>query len=231
MSLNPNAVELLLLDAGNTIVYLDHDAVGDLVGLTASAVQRAERPAKRHYAKLLRAGMSHADGWRIFIKSLLREAGAHGDLDEQVDVLRAAHERLNLWRRVPDDLPAHLERARLAGLRLGVISNSEGGVRDILNHVGVAHHFDLIVDSHEVGVCKPDPKIFEIALNHFGVNAHRALYAGDIVEVDVDGARNAGLQAALIDTLGHYETYDAAPRFEKTCQLIAVLLSKTNPAT
>lgn len=219
-------VRVLLLDAGNTVVYLDHAAVAEVAGLDAEQVARAERAAKVTYERLMRSGqIPHERGWFVFMHELLAGAGADGDLDRLVGAVRAEHDRLNLWRRISPGLTGALVRARQGGLRLGVVSNSEGGLARILAHVGVASHFEIMIDSAEVGFSKPDPRIFELAVRHYGVVPHEALYAGDIPDVDVEGARAAGLRAALIDTLDHYPDYAAAPRFRHTEELVDALLA------
>jgi putative hydrolase of the HAD superfamily len=83
------------------------------------------------------------------------------------------------------------------------VSNSEGQLETLLNEVGVLRVVDMVVDSGVVGVEKPDPRIFQFALDRFGIPAARALHLGDIYVTDVLGARGAGLRAALIDPFGH----------------------------
>jgi len=213
----------LLLDAGNTIVFLDHDAVADVLRLDAGAVARAEPVAKRRYEAALREGGSHTDGWRLFAGELARAAGAHGDVEGWVDALWAEHRHFNLWRRVPDDLPGALDRARDLGFRIGVVSNSEGKLPELFETVGLAGAFEVIIDSAIVGVRKPDPAIFAMALATLGCDAEQSWYAGDLPAVDVTGAKAAGLNAALIDPLGHYRGYDEAPRFHSVAALVEAL--------
>lgn len=214
----------LLLDAGNTIVYLDHDVVGDIVGLDADRLREAEGVAKRRYEERLQRSRNHEDGWRVFVGGLLESAGATGDIDAQVTRLRAIHDEKNLWRRVPSELPAALQRIRDAGWHVGIVSNSEGRLVEILETVGVLRFFDVVIDSGVVGVSKPDPRIFELALEALGVGPSSAIYAGDVPDVDVVGARAAGMDAVLIDTLDHYPDYVEAPRFQKTATFIDSLL-------
>lgn len=218
-------LDTLLLDAGNTVVYLDHDEVARLTGLDADALRRAEATAKRRYEELLREQGTHEDGWHVFMTALLDHAGARGDVSGKVRALRAAHDERNLWRRVPPGLRQALAEAGGRGWKLGIVSNSEGKLLDILREVGVAHLFDVVIDSGVVGVAKPDPRIFDLALSALGSSRDQAIYAGDVPEVDVEGARAAGIRAALIDTLDHYPGYTAAPRFRHTVELIGALLS------
>ncbi len=63
---------------------------------------------------------------------------------------------------------------------------------------------DFVVDSGAVGVEKPDPAIFRIALERAGVSAAEAMHVGDLFPVDVVGARRAGLEPVLLDPLGRY---------------------------
>ncbi len=214
----------LLLDAGNTIVFLDHGAVADVLGLATEAVAAAEPVAKRRYEAALREGGSHANGWRIFAGELARAAGASGTIDDAVDALWAEHQRFNLWRRVPDDFSDALERARGLGFRIGVVSNSEGKLPELFEAVGLTDAFEVIVDSAIVGVRKPDPAIFAIALDALDCNADASWYAGDLPDVDVVGSRAAGLNAALIDPLDHYRGYEDAPRFDSVAALVASLM-------
>jgi len=193
--------DALLLDAGNTLVFLDHQALAEGLEaegfrLDAAALRAAEPLAKRRYAALLQSGASHEDGWHLLMCVLLAEAGLpRAEVEEAARQARRVHDAFNLWRQVPTDLPAALDRARGAGLRLAVVSNSEGTLDALFARVGLAAYFELVVDSALEGVRKPDAEIFHRALRRLGVEPARALYAGDIPDVDVVGARRAGMQA------------------------------------
>ena len=89
-----------------------------------------------------------------------------------------------------------------AGLVAGVISNSNGSVRSILEATGLARYLDFVLDSSVVGVEKPDRRIFELALREARVAAGEAVYVGDLYSVDVLGARAAGIDAILLDPRG-----------------------------
>ncbi len=67
-----------------------------------------------------------------------------------------------------------------------------------LDSAGLGEHFEVVVDSKLAGVEKPDPRIFRAALEQLGIEPAAALYVGDVYEVDVVGARAAGLDAALV---------------------------------
>lgn len=220
--------QALLLDAGNTVVFLDHAAVAETVGGDADTLRMAERVAKDTYAQFLSEGASHENGWRVFMKTLLETAGVEGELEAHVDALEAAHEEFNLWRRVPDELVGALEDARAAGWVPAIVSNSEGRLVELFDKVGLEDMFEVIVDSANVGIRKPDPRIFEIALKTLNIKAEDAVYAGDIPDVDVEGARAAGVRAFLIDPNDDFPDYDEAPRLSSVRELVTSLLNEAN---
>jgi HAD superfamily hydrolase (TIGR01509 family) len=215
-------LDALLLDAGNTVVFLDMDAVATVlrsrgVEVSAGALASVEGDAKRSYERSLARGGGHEGGWRLYFVTLFSAAGI-GDPEPLLDPIHAAHQELNLWRRVPEDLPSALGRARALGLRVGVVSNSEGRLPELFEHVGLGRAFEIVVDSAHEGVRKPDPEIFRRALARMGVEASRAIYAGDIPSVDVEGARAAGMHAALIDPFDFYPEH--TPRFASVAELV-----------
>lgn len=95
-----------------------------------------------------------------------------------------------------------LVELRAAGLDLAVVSNWDCSLRAVLGGVGLAAAVDAIVVSAEVGVRKPDRRIFEVALEQLGCEPGKALFVGDSLETDVLGARAVGLRALLLDRNG-----------------------------
>ncbi len=206
----PRAV---FLDAGNTIVFLDHQAVADVVSahghpVSASALREVEGSAKRRYEALMRQGVSHEDGWGLYLVTLLAAAGL-GETHARAMVapLRRAHDAFNLWRRTPEGLHAALGRLREAGIHVSVVSNSEGALPALFEKVGLAPFIVEVIDSHHEGVRKPDPELFRRALARTGQSAAQSVYLGDIPGVDVAGAHAAGMRAVLIDPLGFYPDF------------------------
>ena len=81
---------------------------------------------------------------------------------------------------------------------MAVVSNADGRVRGLLEAAGLAPHLEFVVDSAEVGVEKPDPRIFHAATEKLGLTPAACAYVGDIYEIDVVGAERAGLTPVLI---------------------------------
>ena len=137
------------------------------------------------------------------IEFLLRRLGLDGSgLDPAaVPALLDAHRR-ELSRAIV--FPAHhgpLLRALRERYRLAVVSNFDytPTALGVLEREGIAHLFDIILISDEVGWRKPKAVIFETALERLGIAPGEALFVGDRIDIDVAGARAAGLGSAWIN--------------------------------
>ncbi len=102
------------------------------------------------------------------------------------------------WMVYPDVLPA-FARLRRRGLRLGVISNWDNRLTGLMDGLGLASELETIVSSAEVGLHKPDPRIFELACERLGVDPHEAAHVGDHHYADIVGAQAIGMLPVLID--------------------------------
>jgi putative hydrolase of the HAD superfamily len=167
-------------------------------------------------------------GWSAFMRTVVEVAAglARAQSAACVRALWRVHRDFNLWRRVPDGLIDAVCALRAAGVPVCVVSNSEGRLRLLFEQLGIFDAFDLLLDSHVLGVEKPDPAIFHHALSHFGAAPARALHLGDVVSTDIAGARAAGVRAALIDPFGHYEgQHPDVPRVPSAAAVARALLA------
>jgi HAD superfamily hydrolase (TIGR01509 family) len=198
----PAPLRAVLFDAGNTLLFLDYDrmaaAVGGTLGIPLDPGRLAAASTAATRAAEQRRGPDR-DRATVYMEALFTEAGVPpARMGEVGACLRRLHEELHLWGRLPLGTREALDRLRAAGLRLGVVSNSDGRVEEALVAAGVRECFDVVLDSALVGVEKPDPAIFRAALDALGVAPAEALYVGDLYEVDVVGARAAGMEAVLL---------------------------------
>jgi putative hydrolase of the HAD superfamily len=209
-------VDLLCLDAGNTVVFLNHARVAEACAphgfrVNAATLIRAEGETKlaleRGEELNVTWSESHrpaARGWGQTVGTILARGGLPVDrVPAMLDALWPDHCALNYWSLVPEGLVDSLAQARATGVRVAVISNSEGMLEKLFGQLGILGALDLVVDSGVVGVEKPDPRIFRVALDRFGVSPARALHLGDNFATDVLGARAAGIRVALVDPYGH----------------------------
>lgn len=181
------------------------------VDVAPEALAAAEPLAKRELdvPNLVRHSNDAQRGWSYF-NLVLQHAGVA--LSEATDTalleLNAYHSAHNLWELVPDDVPEALERLRERVKRLVVVSNANGRLHVVMERLGLARFFDLMLDSQLEGVEKPDPRLFQIGLERSGGRAQTTLHVGDFYWIDVMGARAAGLRAVLLDAAGLYPDVD-----------------------
>jgi HAD superfamily hydrolase (TIGR01549 family) len=171
------------------------------VPITVAALDRSVGSAIRAVegAAGVAAGRSDRERARAYLEALFTGAGVPAErMDEVARILRRLHEQWHLWCRTMPGTGEALDRLRAAGLRLGVVSNSDGRVEEALRAAGIDDRFDVILDSALIGVEKPDPAIFRAALAALDVGPEEALYVGDLYDVDVVGARAAGIEAVLL---------------------------------
>lgn len=224
----PDKVEAVLFDAGGVLLDLDYAYLRRLIGvrLPAPAIEdlaRLEALARDEIHRQVAGGGRVSDAWRDYFHVILGRIGVPAA--EQagiIDSLWEAHQRFGLWTVAIPGSPQVVAELKRRGYRLAVVSNAEGRVEQDLDAAGYAGLFETVVDSHVVGVEKPDPEIFRIALRRLEVAEQHAIYVGDLPAVDLAGARSAGLAPVLLD---RYELYADAdgPRLRSLEELPALL--------
>ena len=103
---------------------------------------------------------------------------------------------------VPPDVPATLAQLQQAGFKLGVVSNRSKPYLEQLERLGLNDFFQLALAGGEVNAYKPEPELFQHALERLGVRPEETIYVGDNYYADVLGAQAAGLLPVLVDPEG-----------------------------
>jgi len=157
--------------------------------------------------------------WRYLYRRFVAELGLEDDA--LPDALFAKFTDLSTYKLFDDVLPA-LHDLRADGLRLGLISNFERWLEELLVELDVGHLFDVALISGVAGVEKPDPRIYELALDKAGVAPDEAVHVGDSPTMDAEPARAAGIEVVLLDR--HRRYADAPwPRIESLKELRAMI--------
>jgi HAD superfamily hydrolase (TIGR01509 family) len=221
-------IDTLFLDAGGVLCHPSWTRVaGALVRhgaqVTAAALARAEQLATHELdqAAVIGSTDDRSRGW-LYFNLVLHHAGVaqNAGTDAALAELREYHKAENLWEHVEPDVEPALAALRDRGLRLVVVSNANGRLRHLFDRLQLTRWFDHLLDSHEWGVEKPDPRLFQLALEQSRAEASRTVHVGDLYHVDVMGARRAGLHdAVLFDLAGLYDGVDC-PRVRSFAGLI-----------
>jgi HAD superfamily hydrolase (TIGR01509 family) len=187
-----------LIDVYETVLSVDFvrhtSSLAELVGVDADSFRAAVGPWGR-------AVTDGSTSLRGALKQVLPDLGWEVDddrLDQLVDADRQLLQDLVV---LHDDTEPFLETMRAKGVRTAFVSNCADNTRPLLTGLGLSAMVDAVVLSCEVGAAKPDPRIYEIALDRLGVDAHEALFVDDQQRY-CDGAAAVGIQAVLLDRIG-----------------------------
>ena len=203
-----NDFDAILFDAGGIFLLPDPSVLGPLLAYHGGDPSEAAH-RRAHYAGMAAKSAAGATEkfWEDYDVAYVRSVGVFDhEVDLAADVLGRSRNAYT-WRwPIPESLRA-LRRLHAAGKPMGVVSNASGQIAEVLARSGICQVGDgaatpmrVIIDSHLVGIAKPDPQIFDFALAAFpGVDRPRVAYVGDSVTMDVGGARAAGLHPILLD--------------------------------
>ena len=211
------SIDTVFLDAGGVLCHPSWTRVAEALTrhgavVTAAALAAAEPKATYDIdkASVVDSTDDRARGW-LYFNLVLHHAGVTqgAATDAALAELREYHRVDNLWEHVEPDVAPALAALKSRGLKLVVVSNANGRLRHLFERVDLAKWFDHLLDSHEWGVEKPDPRLFQLALEQSRADAARTIHVGDLYHVDVRGARQAGLrEGVLFDVAGLYDGVD-----------------------
>jgi putative hydrolase of the HAD superfamily len=207
-------IAAVLLDLGNTLVGMDAALVADAmaaeeVPCTPERFRRAEAAARPGLSAWIASSTSSGPTGLVYVTEILRCLGVDGDARRALLAPRLLARMRSvptprLWSEVLPGVPAALASLRGAGLRLVVVSNSDGTAESGMVDCGLRPLVDAVVDSEVFGVEKPDRRIFDHALDVAGVGPTDAIHVGDLHAADVVGALAAGVHPVLLDPFGDW---------------------------
>ena len=223
-------IRAVFFDCGNTLLHLDYPFVARLLAehrcaTTPQGIRLAEYAARAAIDReLARARRSDAGTRAPYFGTVLARLKVPPARRGPIIAALEAHNRERcLWRVAEPDTPAVLAALRARGFLLGVISNADGRVEEDLERYGLGAFLATVVDSHVVGIEKPDAAIFRHAVERLGARPEDAVHVGDVFGIDVVGARRAGLTPVLLDRLGRYPGRVDCPRIRRLGGLLRLL--------
>ncbi len=167
-----------------------------------------------------RSAEERMDMYRCFPRMILSEA----QLDVPAEVSLRVRDRVRelftgsqfvLF----DDVLDSFKTLKKQGLKLGIITNLKSDINLLCRELGLGSYLDVTLTSNTAGAAKPSPRIFLAALEKTGVVAEDAIYVGDQYQVDVVGARKAGMKPVLIDRYDLYPQVTDCPRIKSLIEL------------
>ena len=206
-------IKFVFFDAGETILH-PHPSFPELFASTASLHGHDVSPeevapvlygmvrnlsAVAEEAGVENPSRSEMESRRFWTYLYLRCLERLGIDDENLpDKLYEVFSDSSTYRLFDDALPT-LARLSEKGYGLGLISNFEGWLEELLVALEVGHVFDVSIISGIEGVEKPDLRIYRLAIERAGITPAEGLHVGDSVRLDVEPAASVGLHAVLLD--------------------------------
>ena len=211
-----HAYKMIYFDAGDTLLTIPAARIIMQQYLAARSMQREEEQIGEvltnafrlfYYGRQLDAyeactPESDRAFWVNLYKYVLEHLGADAMWSED-EVHACCHELYDIYTspqhyQLFDDVKESLAKLQELGLRLGIVSNFAPALRHILADNGILHFFDPVLVSTEVGLEKPDPAIFQLALERSGLEAKDVLYIGDHDKNDIWAPNQVGIDAVKI---------------------------------
>lgn len=250
-SASPGPISAILLDAGGVLLFPAPELL--LPPLHAAGLEptvaELERAHYRAMADCDRPGREPPGGqwWREYLRDFAAACGAPA---ATVDAVAGDIVGLTdgfAWTQVGPGVAGALRDIAVLGLPVGIVSNSTGQVEQALDRLDVCYapsgaapardadgdagggaqgiNVGVVIDSAVVGVSKPDPQIFALALAALGlsdVDRSTVVHVGDSLRYDVAGALAAGLQPVHLDPYGLCPAPDGHPHISRLTDLLAL---------
>ena len=212
-------VDAVLFDAGGIFVIPDPHVLAPLLAYYG-ATTTLDAYHRAHYAGMAaksRAGSPESD-WSVYNAEYVASVGVPEHDQEEAAIVLGRTRNAYTWRHPLRESVTALRALHERGVPIGVVSNATGQIESVLARSGVCQVGEgsgvpvrVVVDSHVVGVAKPDPKIFDYGLAVLpGIDRSKVAYVGDSVTMDVEGSRNAGLLPVLLDPYDDHAGADFA---------------------
>lgn len=212
--LDQTSIKMVFFDAAGTLFEV-RGSVGEIYARLArrSGIEAVPEEIQRGFARQFRAQPPIAfpietpeaerlalerAWWRNLVRAVFAGPRAFPRFDEYFTEVFEFFRGAEGWR-LYDDVEPTLAALKAGGLRLGIISNFDSRLFDVLRALNLDHYFDAVHISSREGAAKPDPAIFHAALTRHAIAPPDALHVGDSLREDVEAAAAVGMQAVWLD--------------------------------
>lgn len=202
--------QAVFFDFGDTLVetepqYLERMRMAiENLGVTLTLRQLEEAYVLADYKSaettLNENPFDHQRHSEIFIRTMADKLEIHNMVEVIVPNLDEEIAKFKLKRKLMDGAKAVLDTVKQKGFKAGIISNNDGRTREKCDDVGITSYFDVILDSTQEGVSKPNPEFFRIAMERMGIDdPSKVLHVGDLPGSDAMGADKLGIQTIWLN--------------------------------
>lgn len=221
--------KVVSFDLGHTLAFPRYDSMVKIAGEAGIETNRrgleiVEMKLRQWFDELVMSEGVSDELWKKYYIKFFSELGAPA---EEIDSLLLAvwtehAENVGLWTEPAPGAEEVLSILSDSEVQLACVSNNDGRLPAMIDYLGWSDYFDLLVDSGELGISKPDPGIFEYTLKQLDRKAAELIHIGDYYSVDVIGARRAGATGILYDPLGGYGSLDCTviSDLKEVCDLL-----------
>lgn len=234
-----NCPEVIFFDAAGTLIEV-RGSIGEIYSRIASqyGCEADAEQLQQNFARWFRlqppmafpAGTDESrllelekSWWRNLVRAVFSDCDSFTHFEEFFDDVFDQFRQAEFWRVYEDVIPTLTELKR-RGFRLGVISNFDSRLDDVLRGCQLNQFFNSVHISTRVGAAKPDPLIFDAALTHHRIESSQAWHVGDSQREDFEGAQVAGLCGIL---LNRQATADNSPAVISNLNQLLTLLNST----
>ncbi|MBO0890257.1 MAG: HAD family hydrolase [Acidothermales bacterium] len=221
------SVDAVLLDAGGVLLLPHHDTMRTRLAAFGRSATDAEL-TRAHYLGMAALDAHPEHDWSAYREAVASACGVPAE--ELAATQQAWAANPCEWTSPTAGVVELLRALADHGVALAVVSNAAGRVEKQLGEAGVCQVGEglgvpvvAVIDSHVVGVEKPDPGIFSLALDAVGVPAERAIMVGDYAYADVRGAEAAGIRAFHLDPYGDCRTPHDGPDVDRLGAVVDVI--------
>jgi REG-2-like HAD superfamily hydrolase len=225
----PPEKEAFFFSAAGTLIRYNHSMEGVLVEVlkekgveitlyvakVAFVIADDAVPSKGY---TVRSKAERNSYWRNYSSAIVKNCKVE---DADGKIAEAVSERLRsskIWTAFYDSVQA-LESLKKLGCLVGVIANAESSLPSALDNAGLSQFIDTVTTSEEAGSEKPDPAIFLKAMDKSGLEPKRCVHVGDVPEIDILGARNAGIAPVWLDRNRLARRIGEIPKVETLAEL------------
>jgi len=232
-------VKTIFFDAADTLFYIEK-GLGHTYAGVARKYGADPDPAeiKKAFSRAFKSAPPLAFGdvsvkerqrlekewWRAIVERVYSGIGMFDEFDPHFDELFEVF-RGEAWTLFPETVDV-LSNLKESGYRLGIISNFDSRVYDVMRQLGIYDFFDVLVISSEAGHAKPSHGIFSLALERAGSDPREVIHVGDDLCNDFHGARALGIRALLLDREGEYAGATFMDRIEDLTAIESLLGKK-----